>query len=226
MARDFDPALARAVGADTLEPHQQPSPPRFKTAADFRMQWMRKHPHLSEFHSRAEHLHAGLLEGDPAVHAYVPQPFPLRLRGKRYTPDCYVAHADGPRRVIELKPDGVMADDRQVPLTHFFAQYAMVFEVIANEAVFAREIEADNWLTIVRVLHQARDFTTTEAEYALLERLYATGPATLGDLLDPGDRERTYPLEVGLFRLLHRGQLTAELAERPLDYDTGVRRCA
>lgn len=226
MARDFDPALARAVGADTLEPHQQPTPRRLKTAADFRLQWMQKHPHLSEFHSRAEHLHAGLLEGEPAVHAYVPQPFRLRLRGKPYTPDCYVAATDGPRRVIELKPEAAMPADQQAPLTHFFAQYGMLFEVIANEAVFAREIEADNWLVIVRVLHQARDFTATEAEYEVLEHLYATGPATVGDLLDPGDRERTYPREIALLRLLHRGQLTAELTERPLDYDTGVRRCA
>ena len=78
--------LGRLVMADTLAPQQRKTSLAFKKACDFRAQQMLKHPTLSEFHSRAEHLHAGLLEGDPDVISYTPQPFLLRLHGKPYQP--------------------------------------------------------------------------------------------------------------------------------------------
>lgn len=222
----FDPNLARLVKADTLEPHQQKTAPNFKTTCDFRHQCMLKHPFLSDFHCRAEHLHAGLLEGDPAVTSYVPQPFRLRIRRRRYTPDCYVVSDNHPRRVQELRPGGEMPEDQQIPLTHFLTQYGFQFEVISNESVYEREVEAENWLEIVRILHQTRHLSTTDAEQIVLETLYEKGPCTLGDLIDPGDRERTYFQEIALFRLMHRGLVRAALTERPLDYDTELTLCA
>lgn len=222
----FDPQRARQVKADSLEPRQQATARSFKIATDFRQQVMIKHPFLSDFHSRAEHLHAGLLEGDPAVTSYVPQPFRLQIRGRWYTPDCYVVSTGQPRRVVELRPHGEMPEEQQIPLTHFFAQYGMQFEVKSNESVFDREIEAENWLEIVRILHQARDYSTTEAEQVVLETLYQRGPCMLGDLIDPGDRERTYLQEIALFRLLHQGHVVGELATQPLDFNTGLSLCA
>lgn len=220
LARD-----AALIKADTLEPHQHPTSRGLKTAVDFRQQWMLKHPHLSEFHSRAEHLHAALLEGEPRVNAYVPQPFRLRIGRRLYTPDCYVASEGAPRRVVELKPGGVMRADLQMALTQFFAQHRLQFEVVSAEAVLARETEADNWVEIVRILHQARALGTEAAEATLLETLFAKGPCTLGDLIDAGDRERTYHDEIALLRLLHRGYVGGALAERKLDFDTGVWLC-
>ncbi|WP_070988553.1 hypothetical protein [Halofilum ochraceum] len=222
---DFDPALARTVTAETLAPQQQRSARRLRTAADLRLQWMLKHPHLSEFHSRAEHLHAALLEGAPAVSGYVPQPFRLRVRRQLYTPDCYVVSDAGPRRVVEIKPRGVLREELREPLAHFFAARGLQFEVISNESVFERETEAENWAEIVRVLHQSRTLETAEAEYAVLERLANRGPCTLGDLVDAGDRERTYTHEIALLRLVHRGHLRASLTERRLDFDTEIGPC-
>jgi hypothetical protein len=222
----FDLRLAGQVKAETLEPHQQPTPRGFKIATDFRQQVMLKHPALSDFHSRAEHLHAGLLEGEPAVTSYVPQPFPLRIGKRRYTPDCYVVADNARRRVVELKPEGKMDEALAGPLSHFFTQRGMDFQVVSNESVYAREVEAENWLEIVRILHMARAVTTTSQETELLERFAHQGPCTLGDLIDPGDRERTYQHEIALFRLLHRGQLRGDLTERPLDFDTGLFLCA
>lgn len=222
----FDPRLARQVKADSLEPVQQPTSPAFQTATDFRQQVMLKFPRLADFHSYAEYLHAGLLEGDPHVQSYVPQPFRLRIGKRRYTPDCYVVADNQPRRVQELKPRGELPDALRVPLTHFFAQHGMRFEVIDNEAVYARATEAENWLEIVRILHQARELGTAPAEYALLERVRGSGTFTLGDVVDPGDRARTYRDEVALFRLLHRGTLRADLTSAPLDFDTEITPCA
>jgi hypothetical protein len=94
-----------------------------------------------------------------------------------------------------------------------------------NEFAYQRETEAENWLEIVRILHQARDLDTVDAERRVLERVDQHGPCTLGDLVDPGDRGRTYLEEVALLRLLHRGHLTGRLSEQVLDYDTGIALC-
>lgn len=222
----FDPLLARQVKSDTLVPCQQITASNFKTACDFRQQWMIKHPALSDFHSWAEHLYAGLLEGDPNVTSYIPQPYRLRIQQRRYTPDCYIVSDNQPRRVVDLKPKGEMADEKRIPLIHFFAQYSMQFEVVSNESVYERQIEAENWLEIVTILHQARDLSTTNAEQQVLESLYQKGGCFLGDLIDCGNREQTYLQEIGLFRLLHQGHLTAGLTTNHLDFDTEFSLCA
>lgn len=218
----FDPLLARHVKAKSLEPHQRPTSPGLRTACDFYQQYMLKHPFLSLFHTYTQLLHACLLEGDAKVISYVPHPFLLLIRKKRYSPDCYIVSEGQPRRVVELIPEGKMPDHEKLPLIAFFKQFRMVFEVISNESVLAREREALNWLEIVHILHQARQFTTTDAEQQVLEKLTAVGPCTLGEVIDTGDRERTYLLEIALFRLLHRGYLSADLREFTLDYDTEV----
>lgn len=225
MVPPFDPALARQVTArrGTLEPHQQKAPRNIRTARDFRLQVMRKHPHLSEFHCRAEYLYAGLLEGDPEVIHYTPHPFPLRLHGRPYTPDFYVLR-DG-RRVVELASEQSMPEKDRTPLEHFFAQHGMKFELMNVESVFERATEAENWLEIVRILHVGGDLDTTGPEQILFERITQHGPCAIGDLIEPSDRERTYPQEIALFRLLHQGHLVAELKERPIDFDTEVALC-
>ncbi|MCG7875167.1 MAG: hypothetical protein N0C90_02410 [Candidatus Thiodiazotropha endolucinida] len=223
-ALSFDPQLARQVKAQSLEPHQRTTSPALMTACDFYRQNMIKHPFASDFHSYSELLHACLLEGDPTVISYVPQPYLLRVQKKRYTPDCHIVSEGQPRRVVELRPNGEMAEHEKLALIAFFQQFRTKFEVISNESVLEREMEALNWLEIVEILHQARQFTTTDAEQQVLEKLTQKGPCTLGDIIDDGDRERTYLLEIALFRLLHRGYLHAELRETPLDYDTEVTR--
>jgi len=219
----FDPALARLVKTDTLTPCQQKTRPNFKTACDFRQKHMIKHPFLSDFHCWAEYLHAGLLEGDPTVTSYIPQPYLLRIRQTWYTPDNYVVRSSQPRQIEELKPKGEMPEDKQIPLTHYFAQQGFKFVVISNESVYERQIEAENWLEIVTILHQSKNFDTADAEEILLESLYKkNNSCTLGDLIDPGDRERTYMQEIAMFRLLHQGHLIGTLSETALDYDTGI----
>lgn len=193
---EFDPVLARAVQAPTMTPRQQPTASRLKTRCDYREQTMLKHPHPSEFHSRAEHLHAALLEADPTVYAYVPQPYALKVGGKPYTPDCYVATNGAPRRVVELRPDGALGEELGGPMAAFCARAGMHFEVLANEAVLERAIEAENWLKIVSLLHVARDLDTGAAELAVLERLASAGPCTLGDVIDPGDFTQTRHVRV------------------------------
>lgn len=211
---------APRVRIDALVPVQHRANRQFRIAADVRIQAMLKPPRVSEFHCLAEHLYAGLLEGTPSVTSYVPQPFALRVGKRRYTPDFYVVDGDR-RRVVELKPRGEFAEALSAPLAAFFAGQGMRFEVISNDTVFARRVEAQNWLEIVRALYLSRDLDTLAAEASLLARL-AAGPLTFADVVDPGDREATLAEEIGLLRLLHQGRLSAALCDEPLDYSTRV----
>lgn len=222
----YDASLARLVTSDTLVACQQKTQPGFKTATNFSQQVMLKHPFLSDFHAPAEHLHAGLCEGDPNVIAYVPQPFRLRIRGKYYKPDCYKALTNGQRLILEIKPHGEFSDDKRIPLEHFCLQHNMIFEVISNESIFERRIEAENWLTITKILNIAKIYDTIDEEDTLLQRFYQQPQCSLGDIIDTGDRERTYREEIALFRLLHRGQIQASLCQQVLDYDTVFSTCS
>lgn len=221
-ALPFDPHLSQLVKADSLEPRQRLTRNNFKIACDFRQQRMLKHPFVSEFHSRAEYLFAGLNEGNPSVVSHVPQPFLLRVRGKTYTPDFFVLSEGSRRRVIELKPRGEMTDEKRIPLINYFAQHQIDFVVISNESVFEREIEAMNWLEIVRYIYRASSLNTSDAELIILDRLSNLECCAFGDLVDKGDRGATYKLEIALFRLLHRGILHADLVETQFGFDTEI----
>lgn len=220
----LDPA--RSVQAETLIPHAHPTPSGLKTNCDFRTQRMLKYPQRAEFHARAEWLHAGLLEGDPSVVSYIPQPLRLRVGERWYTPDCYIVYRDGRREVLELKPRGEFDEALRGPVTAFLAQHGLVFKVIGNESVYDRAVEAENWLEIVRILYLGRDLATEAAEPQVYAQVLQARALTLGEVIDAGDRADTYAAEIALFRLLHRGVLRAALTEAPLDWSTEVAPCA
>lgn len=220
-----EPHIVRALG--TLVPRQRHTPPRLQRAYDFRSFWALKHSEQrSEFHSFAEYLHAGLLEGDPAVTCFVPQPFLLLVLGQYYTPDCYVL-VNGHRLVIEVKPGGVMDDAMRISLEGFFKIQGMEFKVITNESIVARRLEAENWIEIVHNLYAARDIDTQANELRILESIQQqdTVGITLGEIVDPGDRERTYNDEIALLRLLHRGLVHADMRHTVFDYDSVIWPC-
>lgn len=213
------------VRTPSLEPVQHSVSRAFRTQCDFWQQRLLKHPHRSEFHSRAEYLHAGLLEGNPTVTVFVPQPYRLQVGRRWYTPDCFVLET-GRRRVLEIKPGAHMDEALRGPVTAFFARHGLDFEVVANEHVFERHQEAENWLEIVRRLVASRDRDTTVAEVQVWERcLRHPRGLTVGDVIDRADRESTFAQEIALYRLLHRGRLQCDLDWQPLGYDTEVEPC-
>lgn len=218
------PSNANLVRAPSLTPAQQTTRRSFRTATDFRVVKLLKHPYPSEFHSLAEYLHAGLLEGDPDVASFVPQPFLLQIGKERYIPDCYVVRR-GQIEVMELKPQGVAPEARVAQLTHFFERHRIHFSVVANEAVLEREVEARNWLRIVQTLVRHQALITDALEFEILQRVGARGLTTLGDWVDPGDREASRAKEIAVLRLFHRGELSADLTVHRLDYQTELRVC-
>lgn len=221
----FFPEQARKVRNGAQVHHQQPVSRREQTASDFYQQVMLKHPYLSQFCSRAAYLHAGLLEGDPHVQSYTPRPYRLWVGKHTHVPTCLVTSSAYKRQLIEITSDGTLADALRLPLTQYFALQAIDVVVISAAAVLDRQVEAENWLLIVSTLHRARDIDVGAAELDVMMQLTRDGPRPLGAVIDPGDRDRTYDQEIALLRLLHRGQVRADLGSAALDFDTVFTPC-
>lgn len=219
----LDPA--HAVRLDSLLPAEVPTPIDLLRQADCYEQCGVKYPLRGTFHSYAELLHFALCEGDPLVTTFIPQPYRMRIDGKPYIPDAYLVRG-GERIVVELKPHGEFDDAKRVPLEAFFRFHGMRFVVVSNDSMLAREIEALNWLEVVRTLASAVDIDTSRAELELWQTFADEPHWALGDLLDAGDRQQGFVRELALWRLLHRGKLRAHWELDCLSPDTVFERCA
>ncbi|WP_305967445.1 hypothetical protein [Marinobacter salsuginis] len=214
------------VTARSLTPCQRKTERRFRIATDFRVTQMLKHPSPCEFHSLAEYYHAALLEGDPTVERFVPQPFLLEIgrQRRRYVPDVYVVR-DGQVEILELRPDARFDEHQRTAVQAFCQNHRMRFKVISNQAVLSRRTLADNWLLIIQILLSHRSLDTTHWEMVLLDEISRRGEIRLGDVVIRNHREASRTQEIALLRLLHRGLLMADLTDRRLAYDTEVRLC-
>jgi hypothetical protein len=216
--------LARSVKALNLVPQQQDSARKLLRSADCYQQKFIKFPHIGIFHSYAEFIHAALLESDPEVSMFVPQPFLLHIRNRRYIPDCYFVKS-GQRIVLELKPRGDFKDELKIPLEAFFEQEQMIFNVLSNEDVLEQETLALNWLKIIRILISAQNEDTSHEEFILLNRLFEIQELELGDIVFVGDRIGQRKTEIALFRLAHKGKLKLDIKDSQLGYFTKVTLC-
>ncbi len=193
-------------------------------SADCYLQTFIKFPEVGIFHSRAELLHAALLEADPEVISFVPQPFKLMVNGSRYIPDCYVAYKNK-REVIELKPRGEFDEAKLIPLVeHFKQKHGADFKVVSNESVFEQELKAQNWLFIIRTLANMGDVSTNNQEQELLERFFFKPKQRIGDVVQINNRMNAYLDEIALYRLIHQGKLSIS-HDKPIDTDTEVTLC-
>lgn len=220
-----DPDLIGLVQAHSLIPAEVPTPLKLLRQADCYQQYGVKYPQRGTFHSYAELLHFALCEGDPAVASFTPQPFRVRLQGRPYVPDAHLV-LHGERVVRELKPRGELDDKIRRPLEVFFRFHQMRYEVISNESILEREIEALNWLHVVRALCSATDVRTDAEERDLLGFFLTEEAGELGDLLDPSNRRANYTLEIAVYRLLHRGHLRARWQDARFGPRTVIERCA
>lgn len=205
----------------SLDPIQHDASPKLRRSTNLFFQQFLKHPAtISEFHSYAEFLYACLLEGDPTIHAFVPQPFQLWVGNRRYTPDVYVRHTNGSINIVELKPDKALSTSLKEPLTAFFSRHRMNFVVIDNNEVQAREQEALNWLRINQILVRFQNLDTSIQEVELEEIFFQCGQRQLQDFISRENRQAGMASEIALLRLLHNGILSADLGREPLNYTT------
>lgn len=207
---------------DLRNPHQQTTKIGFKKKCDFYQCGMLKYNGVADFHSYHELLHALLLESDPDVTRFVPQPFRLPWRQNGYVPDCYIARGSQ-RLIVEIKPEGKFPKERGEWVSRFCRPHGIDYLEITNEFLMAREVKARNWFWIVSYLRAWKDFDSTNQIKQLYEQLVDADAIELGSLIPYyKDKEQTLDL-LALFRMAHRGQCELELNYSSLNPDTIVR---
>ena len=211
------------VSSNSLLPIQQTSfASKILRSADSYQQRFIKFSDIGIFHSYSELLHASILESDPEISTFTPQPFSLLIKGRRrYVPDCYFVKS-GKRYVVELKPLGQFDEELKIPLELFFDYNDIKFQVISNESVLEREVFALNWLNIVRTLINAKLEDTEAEEVRLWEKFLMEPQKTIGDIVSIGNRIDGRAREIAMFRLVHRGKLKIDFDNREIGLDTEV----
>lgn len=217
------------IRTNHLIPRQRKTSRGFKISCDFRQQFLIKAPFLCEFHSYAEYLYAGLLEGNTQVISFVPQPFTLRVGKKNYTPDFYVERRGKKPIVIELKPKKThVSSDRRDAINAYIDQsIGGSYRVISNKKVFKHRLRAENWLQICRRLHLGRFLQTEVLEQTLLNEVVNQPMATLGDLFTPGYATKNnvpFELEIATLRCLHQGLFQLNLDAEALNLNMRIYR--
>lgn len=214
------------VTTDSLVPAQQRTSLRLATNADVYLRCCLKYPGRGVFHSYPEYLHGILLDVDPEVTSFVPQPYTLKIARTSYTPDVYVVRA-GQQEVIELKGQRGLDPVIEASARAFFADYAIHFSVLSNNTVLAREQEALNWLPLLQVVICAEQngLDTETTASTLLTRCRRFPGTTVAELLSPARRPTQYVEEVALYRLLVTHQLSADVVSAPLNYSSVLIAC-
>lgn len=218
-------ALAQ-VSADSLVPSQQPTPRGLMQQMDCYQQRFLKYPGLVVCHCYAEFVYYILLEMDPEVSSFVPQPFKLHIQGWRrpHIPDCYVVRKGQPQ-VVEVKAPGDMDAPWLKAVAAYLHWYDLPYSVICNDTVLAYEQEALNWLPVIQTLVVAEQagLETQALEYELLERAHTLAAPTVSDLLNPGLRLEQSEEGIALYRLIYHHKIDVDLKTTPLDWQTELR---
>lgn len=226
MLSPFELEQSKRVHAKTLSPRQHRAMRPFRIATSYWLAPLLKLPgkHVGEFHSFPEYLNGGLAEGDAEITLFIPQPYDLLYRGKRYKPDALEVRF-GKEVVVELKPRGEFDEGKAQALSAFLKIHNKSFEVRSNDVPVANTWQAINWYSIIQQLILYKDLDTEETERELLHQWPSTKISTLSDWVDPGDRDGSMEREAALFRLCYRGWIKPKFDDGPLDYDTQFVLC-
>lgn len=213
------------IKTPALQPMEQATPLKLLRSADVYQQIFVKYSQCGTFHSYAELLHAALLEADATVEMFVPQPFRVSIGSSNYIPDCYFVK-NGVRVIREIRSKALFPEEWRAPLTEFWKERGMTFEIISNAEIYARETEALNWLQIVQTLVSATTQDTELIEDDVSFQIARAGTLTLDEILSDGDDFTCFGKLLAVYRLLHRGRLTANLDNEAINYNTEFRHVA
>jgi hypothetical protein len=207
-----------------LVPAQLPTPRSIKMSNNFfAMQTMKHCEAVSEFHSRSELYFGALLESDVAVQCYVPQPFRITLpSGRKYQPDFWVKRITGQEIVYEVTTPARRPGRPVKAATRYLESYGMMYRLVETPAIFQRELEAENWLAIIRRLTGFRELELAELMRRILTLVQHLGATPLGYLVEHFEQQRSDEVLVAAYRLLHEGRLGADLETQPISLQTEV----
>ena len=196
-----------------------PTSRSFRVSADFFQQRFIKYPKVAECHSYAELLYLALLEFDPHITSFTPQPKKLKINGRRYIPDCFYVR-NGERCYVELKPRGELDSSLQLPIQEYAKRRQCKFEVVANETVLEHETKAKNNLHMLRVLLSSTEEETDSVEDELLSLLFTNRSMEIADIIDRDDRIGNREKEIALYRLVHKGLVLIDTQDEMIGYRT------
>lgn len=207
-----------------LVPAQLPTPKSIKMSNNFfAMQTIKHCEAVSEFHSRSELYFSALLESDVAVQRYVPQPFRVPLpSGGKYQPDFWVKRITGQEIVYEVTTPARRSGRPVKAATRYLKPYGMMYRLVETPAIYERELEAENWLAIIRRLTGFQELELAELMRRILILVQHLGATPLGYLVEHFEQQRSDEVLVAAYRLLHEGRLGADLETQPISLQTEV----
>lgn len=215
-----------AVKIESLIPKQQvTTASKILRSADSYLQRFIKFKEIAICHSYCEYLHLALLESDPKVNSFTPQPFSMRVGKRRYIPDCYYVKL-GQRYTVEIKPRGEFREDLHIPLKDALSIKGIHFKVVSNEAILEHEVLALNWIKVIQTLISSEFEETDIEEIKIYEKLINNQEMTVGDIIDRGNRIENRHREIALFRLAHAGKVKLGLANHKINFDSEVSLCS
>lgn len=197
---------------------------KIKRSADFYLQYFKKFPDLGIFHSYPELIHAALLEANPEVSDFVPQPLKLYVGNRRYIPDCYYVENKN-KKVVEIKPEGKMEEKIRIPVQEFLKKHKMDFFVISNEEILEQEQLGLNWLQIIRVINSGKGIETKDTKLKILDLFYENNQRTVGDFISQGNRLNSFKMELALYKLIYDHSISFNESAGLINYDTEVKLC-
>lgn len=209
---------------DFVPAQQTKAAMKLKVASDFYLQKFIKFTSVGIFHNYFELLYAALLESDPDIECFTPQPLKIMVKGKRYIPDFHYIKNDK-SFIAELKPRGEFDDEKKSICEDIFASMDMTFEVVNNDDVIKEKIKAINWLQIVKVNLTSTIEDTNYQELKLLSDVACGKVSCFDDVIDVGNRFSTKLEEIALYRLIYKHELSACLEKELIGLNTGVSLC-
>lgn len=216
------PLSCGMVKRDCHLPTQHLANLRFQVSVNWYEQQFLKHNEVSVFHTPWELYFAVLLEIDPQVSSFVPQPFCFHIGRQRYIPDFYLERT-GHIQIVEVKTDKEIDEDgnwtRKTiagPIADYCAVQGWTFKVIANSWLKKQQILVERWLPIIRCLQHHKELITDQQEITLLTQLNAVSHYQLQDVINPMDRKNSLPMEIALYRLALRGQISLDIQHTAL----------
>lgn len=192
---------------------------------------------VSEFHSYAEYLYAGLLEGDPTTAVFNAQPpdhvVKYISQGKRklYRPDFSVhfkAAAVNPK-VVEIKSDTQydtfcrLHCDRY---TEYFTDQGYEYCVIRNSSVLEQSVLALNWIRLVQYLRTLSSVCEPSGQLKrqVMKLVSTTGEPTVGEVCAYLDAVNRDLVICAALLAIHQGHLSTELATLRFSMASRLRR--
>ncbi len=191
------------------------------------MQQMVKHAEcVSEFHSENELLYAGILESDPCVVRYVPQPFEIKIPGrdKPYVPDFYISYKNGSGIVAEVTTASHSKGRPKEFMQRRLKAERMEYSLVLTETIWDQETLARNWLFIVQLICSGSATDTSAQEKQIRKALQVEQRLSIFQLLDFLQSSPYHCVLTGLARMLHRNELIADFENSPIGLSTWITR--